>query len=283
MKTDKFLDRMRSQAGQATLEYVLLMFIVLGVCTGVLLKFSREFKKFGEAIVGEQLRCALETGQFPDALPSGTCGDADFNPQYGSAGSGAGGAGGAAGSGSSNSSSSTSNQSGSGSGSDSSDSGGGGGGGGGAAGSDGISASGGGRGKRMEAGNGGKGGGGKDGDGDDSGAGALSGRSRSVTVVDEVVRVGDGSNSRYIPIVGSETGQQTATNKEPLAVKGDGVEMKSSKKIPVVVDDRKPTAAPPDEPMSFGKFLKYLIIGAMILALIVFFGGQIMNFQKSKE
>lgn len=34
---------------------------------------------------------------------------------------------------------------------------------------------------------------------------------------------------------------------------------------------------------SFGYFIRWLIIGAMILAIIVFFGGQIMNYSNSKD
>lgn len=34
---------------------------------------------------------------------------------------------------------------------------------------------------------------------------------------------------------------------------------------------------------SFGFFIRWLIIGAMILAIIVFFGGQIMNYSNSKD
>jgi len=35
--------------------------------------------------------------------------------------------------------------------------------------------------------------------------------------------------------------------------------------------------------MSFGQFFKYLVIAAIVIALVVFFGSQVMNFQNSKE
>ncbi|MDC0980433.1 hypothetical protein OAQ84_01720, partial [Bdellovibrionales bacterium] len=39
----------------------------------------------------------------------------------------------------------------------------------------------------------------------------------------------------------------------------------------------------PDEPLTFGNFLRYLIIAAIIIALIIFIGGQALQLGKGME
>lgn len=263
------------QGGQATLEYLLLLFVIVALLAGALMKFSKQFVVFGNALVGEQLRCALEYGQLPSQLPPGVCDPPEFSGSAGGNGSGSG-SGGNNTNNNDSSNSSGDRSAGNSEGSDSS--------GGSAGGSSGADGSVGGIGKnsRKFAANDGNGGG----DGDsksDSDEGGISRGTRKINVVNETVVVGDKNRSRYIPIIGSQDANENGEKGEGLSVKDDSGGPKNSKKIPVILDDRKPAEMPPDEPMTIGNFLKYILIAAIILALVVFFGNQFMSFQRSKD
>ncbi len=269
-----------NQKGQAALEYVLILFIVVALITGVLFKFGSAFRFFGENIVGTQLECALTYGQLPGNLPAGVnCDD----PQIGAGGAGAG-SGGTDGSGEANNPdgsgdpNNTKDKNGDHDGSNSSNSasnisGG--------SGSDGFFSSGSGRRNRRSIAANAGGEEKKDAAGADSEG--ISRGSRKIIVIDETIRVGGGNRSRYIPVPGEQKKKQAATAVSGIAAKVDSNEIRTAKKIPVVTEDRKPAEIPKDEPMSFGQFFKYLVIAAIVIALVVFFGSQVMNFQNSKE
>ena len=102
----------RNQHGQAIIEYVLILVVVLAL-GGLVLKLNEGFKKWGDSIVGPKgyMVCLLETGQLPGktnchikklevTFSSGSGGSSSS----GSSGSGAGGSGSGGSSGSSSSS-----------------------------------------------------------------------------------------------------------------------------------------------------------------------------------
>lgn len=57
---------------------------------------------------------------------------------------------------------------------------------------------------------------------------------------------------------------------------------KASKRFPLK-EKRKPAEVPPDEPFTIGNFLRILIIAAIIIALVVLLGGQLLQISKNMD
>lgn len=51
----------------------------------------------------------------------------------------------------------------------------------------------------------------------------------------------------------------------------------------VAIDPLKKATASGDEPWTLGDFIKYLLIAAILIALVLFFGGQVLQFSKGQE
>lgn len=58
---------MKSQKGQATLETILLVVVAVVVILGVVYRFNTAFKKYTTDLYGTYYRCLLETGELPGA------------------------------------------------------------------------------------------------------------------------------------------------------------------------------------------------------------------------
>jgi hypothetical protein len=55
------------------------------------------------------------------------------------------------------------------------------------------------------------------------------------------------------------------------------------KKIAVKKPEARTVAEAPEEPVTFGNFIRWLFIAALIIALVIFLGGQALQFSKSGE
>lgn len=76
--------RVRSESGQAVVEYILVLVVTLGIILGVMYQFSSAFKKYVQSYFGEYVACLLETGELPtlggeDGANAGIC-NASFEP-----------------------------------------------------------------------------------------------------------------------------------------------------------------------------------------------------------
>jgi hypothetical protein len=54
-----------SQSGQAVLEYVLILVVVVGISLGVLYQLNTALKKYVQSYFGDYVACLLETGELP--------------------------------------------------------------------------------------------------------------------------------------------------------------------------------------------------------------------------
>lgn len=64
------------QAGQAVVEYILVLVIVVSIILGILFQFNDAFKNFLQSYFGDYLACLLETGELPtlgDGSGGGEC------------------------------------------------------------------------------------------------------------------------------------------------------------------------------------------------------------------
>lgn len=76
--------RLRSDSGQAVVEYILVLVVTIGILLGVMYQFSTAFKKYVQSYFGEYVACLLETGELPtlggtDGANAGICA-ASFEP-----------------------------------------------------------------------------------------------------------------------------------------------------------------------------------------------------------
>jgi hypothetical protein len=55
----------RSQSGQAVLEYILILVVVVGIALGVLYQLNTALKKYVQSYFGDYVACLLETGELP--------------------------------------------------------------------------------------------------------------------------------------------------------------------------------------------------------------------------
>ncbi len=56
---------MRGQKGQATIEYILLLVVVIAIILGVIYQFDSAFQNFAQGYFGQYLACLIETGELP--------------------------------------------------------------------------------------------------------------------------------------------------------------------------------------------------------------------------
>lgn len=75
----KALQTFENQRGQGAIEYILILLVVMVIALGALYQFNSAFAKFAENYFGEYLACLLETGDLPNlgAPTSAPC-DAEF-------------------------------------------------------------------------------------------------------------------------------------------------------------------------------------------------------------
>lgn len=73
-----------SQSGQAVLEYLLILFVTVGIALGVMYQLNSALKKYVQSYFGDYIACLLETGELPSLGGDGgvgadTC-NASFEP-----------------------------------------------------------------------------------------------------------------------------------------------------------------------------------------------------------
>jgi Flp pilus assembly pilin Flp len=270
---------LRGNRGQAVIEYILILVIVVGIILSVMYQLNTAFKKYAQSYFGEYIACLLETGELP-SLGSGQGASAEicsasfepFSLKNGRplAGSGAGEDGGG-GSGkkaprvrSKNSTSSAS------------------------------------RGGSFKPSRVTRGMAARNGEAVASGNSSNSSKSkvrgiRRTAVAD----VGDYSYrsrrqrangqipiSRAFTMEGDKSKEKASISRKVDAKgrrNGDG---SRSKKFAIDMDKFRTTAsAPPDTNLnlSLGDYMRYLLIGGLIIMIVIFFGGQLAQLKKSWE
>ena len=75
------LEVLSSQRGQAVVEYLLILIVMVGLIGGGLLRFHEGFGRYARNYVGDYLACLIETGELPNlGAPSGGICDDLFEP-----------------------------------------------------------------------------------------------------------------------------------------------------------------------------------------------------------
>ena len=281
VKNSQSTSRLNNQHGQALIEYVLILVITVSLILALISQIFEPIQKHLDNYMGKYISCLLEMGELPtlgaEDSPVAEEGG-DCNSRFDAASLGAGrppssGSGGAS--------------SGSGSGSESSSSGGGSGGGGGGGTYAGSSS----RGGRSFI---------------NSRKGASQGIDGAAPKNEKVVEInleGGGSSSffknssaggrrvqgrktRYIAL----TGLSDAERKK-LEKKADGTASRMVVSEGLAQPPKKTTVKPPqvknvetaEEPMTIGNFIRIIFIAAIIIALVIFVGGQALQMSKSFE
>lgn len=289
-KTDESFRQstLASQRGQGVIEYILVLLVTVSIIVGVLFQFSDAFRHWANNYFGEYLACLLETGELPSVGGLGGSGglcNAYFEPfslangrppkeGAGSAGTTNTGGGGS-GSGSSAKNSSNSGENGDGVGY-----------------SDGAPGRGANSGQRFRAAS------------PEAGISMLtSSRAGDGDVQKDKVYTGSTSNSLpagyqrasekatliKVDRTGLDRGFQAERNPETgieqrISVQSRGAD-NSKKQEKILIKRALAEAKAPDveADMGFGDYLRYLIIAAIIIALVVFLGGQALQMGKSLD
>jgi hypothetical protein len=272
---------MKNQRGQAVLEYILLMIVIMVTVVSIFMAFSRSTQEFISNYWGAYFQCLLETGELPtlgsDDNSTAEC-DESFQPftlaagrppinnnANADSGSGSDGNGNNSNNNSDNPGDVASSSAGGGGGSPSSTSGN----------FDENFAK---NNKQVpltqadiNAGAKDNGGGrpgfynfGQNGNDDDNGNG----------------------RSEFVPAGGIYAKMKDEDGKKPVvAVKTDGDKTADGapRRVPANLDRKPPAQVEADTGMTLPDFFKYLLIIGIILALVIFFGNQVMNFQKSQS
>lgn len=70
-----------NQAGQAVLEYILVLVVIVSIILGILYQFNDAFKNFLDSYFGDYIACLLETGELPSLGGDGP-GQAECIPPF---------------------------------------------------------------------------------------------------------------------------------------------------------------------------------------------------------
>ena len=275
------------ETGQAVVEYILVLFITVSLILGLMYQFSDAFKQFLDSYFGDYIACLLETGELPSLGGSGpnqsqcqapfvnfnlAAGNSIVEPSSGGDGSSDGGSSSSAGSGgSSGSSSGSSNQPLRSSQVSSS----------GATGnSDSTGRAGAGRPSRFtqrQSGGADQQQGGFDSGSSDgefsTGRGRRIVRRRRIYLQDDYLTQ-DAKKKNRNPVIGS-------AKKDPKSV---GVSSLRQPKFDLEVP--KPRAPATDSEFkgfSFATLIKFLLIAGIVIAIVIFLGGQALQIKKSWE
>ncbi|MGZ3774924.1 MAG: hypothetical protein ACXVCY_01185 [Pseudobdellovibrionaceae bacterium] len=281
-------DPLKNNYGQAAIEYVLMLVISVSLVLALSMQIFKPFGDFISNYMGKYVGCLLEYGELPtlgSSLPSGPDEDTECDKKFAPASLANGRppstkeSGSSRGSNSSSSSSASSDSSG-----DSSSS------------SKGNSSG-------THAGSASRGGSSnifanrRPSSGIDGGADKANGK------VIEIALDGKGSNSFF---KGSSGNAYTPSSQKSIYVPLTGLSEEEKKKIkkkteggsrmiatadglaasPKKIAVKKPqikTVIPDDEPMTIGNFMRYLLIAAIVIALLVFIGGQALQMSKNFE
>lgn len=270
---DNSFKGIRNSRGQGTVEYLLVLIVIVMMILGGVWQFNDAFRKWANAYFGDYIACLLETGEIPalggDPGSAAICNAlykpfslAEGRPRIPDAG---------AGSGSENSSSNS-------------------------------------RGHREGAGGEGGGSGGtgqgsvgrwtpisKGSSSRGSGAGGKGSGSEDNpnTGSTAISSNGAGFRNNRIPIGNRMTlmDNNTLLDKESGKPKRtrvttssqNGPEARTNVRIPIVRKPAKAVEQIEDSPFTFSNFLRLLLIAAIIIALVVFLGGQLLQMSKASE
>jgi hypothetical protein len=268
-----------AERGQGTFEYILIVLIMVILILSLLYQFHSSFRIYAEAFFDGYVRCLLEVGELPGTGSVCSQSYTAFDPKSGKAllkdnipdGGGGSGGGGGGKNGAKNGAKKPSTK-----GGETLARGGGGGGGGGS-------------GSRGRSGGfqshsepiGTIGGSDDSSSSDKSSSPGASSRTRSIGQV-----AGKGSASSFVMETASESsvddGRPAAksTGKKKTAGNEGLKPVKSTEKI-----DRKPAKVMEDDTQGFsvGGFIRLLFIILIVVAMVVFFGGQLLQISKSRE
>jgi hypothetical protein len=93
----------------------------------------------------------------------------------------------------------------------------------------------------------------------------------------------------YVPVYGRGLpGEEEEREGAPTSVAvaggpGGEEDLRSIKRVPTNSEEKKEVIVDDDTGLSIPDFLRYILIIGMILAIVVFFGGQVLQYQKSKD
>ena len=266
---NKFAKQIRSDSGQAIVEYILILVVVITLALALMTRFSKPFAKWAQFYIGDYIECLLDQGELP-AL-GGTNTVSDCEPTSNFKEDGGGGKGGKG--------SNTAENSGpSGSGSRSRNSG---------AGRT-LRTDSGGRFKELRIG-------GFDGAAADSKVSSATAENRQSKGQEYFrgrtpIRIEGGKGSRATGFTGVLQGEVEKIKKREQKVQkvasamGDEISSPGQKKFEFTVKERKPTDVDlTGGDWSFGKLLRLLLIILIAIALVLFMGGQLMQISKSME
>lgn len=284
MKKSKLTSRLRNNQGQALIEYVLLLIITVSLLLAMMNAIFKPFGAFVENYMGKYVQCLLEYGELPSfgsQNPSVVDQDSECDKKFKAATLTGGRP--PANNGSSNSSDDSGNKNktdGSTSSSDSDSSGGNSG---------------------TYAGSASRGGGRFINRRPSTGVEAGTGKSEKVV---EIALEGGGANGFFRSSSGGmyvrppqkrmavAISGLTEAEKKKLEKKAEGNAKiiatgddlaPAPKKIPVKKPEPKITVEEEDKPFTIGNFIRYLFIAALIIALVIFIGGQALQMSKNFE
>lgn len=293
VRDTQFSRRSGSQGGQAVIEYILLLVVTIIIVFGATYQFNDAFKAWANNYFGDYLACLLETGELPAIGGTGgvssSCNDvfktfslAEGRPWDGGGGGGGGGNGGGGG-----------DDDGDGGGFDDDDNEGDGSGGGGSA--EGGASSGYTKvSRRSGAGFDRDGRFGGNTSGDSAGRGAGPRRKDVYTgSTDSSIPAGmlNGNQGRTTQrqrvlsgeyFISQEKRDETESERSPLKItEGSRVERKQMMIIKRELAEAKPEVE--EKEMGFGDYFRYLLIAALIIALVIVIGGQIAQISQEME
>lgn len=279
----------QNQKGQAVLEYVLLIFMVLIVSLAILIGLARSTQRFFHNYYGQYFECLLETGELPSLGADGNaeteCDDL-YEPFTVTDGRAPidGKSGGSRDDANKNSDKDSDQDA-----SDQANAEGSGGGGSaeyrgpisagaGAFGSDAA-----GRSRKVPLSKADRGGGA--GDDEDGSDGTV--RYNNFRQNNDFGSDGSG-RSEYVPVYGTMAGEEEEEKKSSAQAKApvaqDPEQALRGKRVPAKSETKKDNKeVDVDGGMDFPDFMRFLIIAVIILVIIIFFGGQVMQYQKSKD
>ena len=284
---DKALQRQGTQGGQAVVEYILVLIVTVGLVLGGIYQLNSAFKVWAKAYYGDYLACLLETGDLPlidggtgdsgicnqlfkpfslaDGRPLATAGGTAFNPANPNGSNGSTGQDGPRGGSRFGTGSGSGTREGSGSGS----------------GTNSLSNS-------WKTSGAGKNGAGKSGSGNGAGDSATDTGDTSVSKFGKI-RTNSKTNERNERLdthFAFETEREAkqervvASAKKSPSPEGQSVAKVIVRGKRIKVDSG---AGGDDSSMSFGNLLRYFIIAIILIALAVFFGGQVLQISNSDQ
>lgn len=267
---------LKSQSGQGILEYILVLVVAVAIIMGGIYQLNDAFRTWGNNYFGEYLACLLETGELP--IISGSPGDSGICNQLFEPFSFAKGRplkkteGSATGSSEKKSSSQGAGE-------------GAGGGGRGSGrpgyvsmGRSGFSRGSGGAGSRFSLGST------KNKQGDTTNTGSTDISSAGGSSARGVSMQNRNSQRIVDNSFINEMGNSDSKRQKVTASKGSsGGDIKPKSRIPLKVKFKKDVVMPEDTPLTFSNFIRILIIAAIIIALLLFLGGQVLQIGKNME